>query len=330
MVNADIKVSVVLLIYMVEKYLPKCIESAINQTYRNIEILLAVTNGKDKCMDICREYEERDNRIKVVEPLEKGRGPGRNAAMKKATGEYILFIDGDDWMGPTMIEKLLISAVKHNSDVAICGDTYEYENSDRTEILVSNLPEVFGREQFYKEILSRKSFGLEVWNKLYRFSLIKDIKFPDCIAEDRYWSVEVFENLEKISYVPSAEMHYVVRQDSGSRKPHNSEFSMKADIIMFSNILNHGYLKQEASNFLFISCYNAIHEAIHFGYFDYKGWEEIYRKMRGLAGSVVKYREARKQDKVKAIISGLGYHTFISFIRMSAKVKPAGIFDEKE
>lgn len=328
--NQDIKVSIVLLIYMVEKYLPKCIESAIKQTYKNIEIILAVTNGKDRCMDICREYEAKDDRVKVIESLEKGRGPGRNVAMKEATGEYILFIDGDDWMGSTMVEKLLTSAIKYDSDVAICGDIYEYENSDRTEKLISNLPEVFDRERLYKEILSRKSFGLEVWNKLYRFSLIKDIEFPNCIAEDRYWSVEAFERISKISYVPSAEMHYVVRQDSGSRKPHNSEISMKADAIMFDNILGHGYLKQEASNFLFISCYNAIYEALHFGYFDYEKWEEVYRKMRKLAGSVIKYGGTRKQDKVKAIVSRLGYHAFISFIQISEKIKPAGIYDESE
>ena len=136
------RVSVILLIYMVEAYLPKCIESAINQTYKDIEIILSVSEGPDRCVEICREYAAKDDRIKVVQRERKGRGPGRNFGMEAATGKYVFFIDGDDCMGETMVEKLVLAAKKHGADAVICGDQYEYENEPgRVEKHIAGLPE---------------------------------------------------------------------------------------------------------------------------------------------------------------------------------------------
>ena len=316
---------------MVEAYLPKCIESAINQTYKNIEIILSVSEGPDRCVEICHEYAKKDDRVIVVQRERKGRGPGRNFGMEAATGKYILFIDGDDYMGPTMVEKLVAVAEKHGADAAICGDQYEYENEPgKVEKHIASLPEVFGRKELYAEILSRKSFGLEVWNKLFRFDKVRDIAYIDEKAEDRFWSVKAYRRLDTITYVPECEFHYAVRADSGSRKPHNMEVSLKADRLLCKDIREDGYLIEECDYFMFTSCYNALYEALHFGYFEYDSWKEVYRELRENAATVQKSRMCRRQDRIKARIGRLGFHPLIWFMKLSMRIMPAGIYDPNE
>ncbi len=327
----DVKVSVILLIYMVEKYLPACIESAIGQTYKNLEIILSVSEGPDRCVEICEEYAAKDDRIVVVKREAKGRGPGRNFGMEAVTGKYVLFIDGDDRMGLTMVEDMLELAEKHRMDAVICGDEYEYENEpQKKEPHIAEMPEVCGREQLYATILSRKAFGLEVWNKMFLYEKIGDIPFPDVIAEDRFWSVQAFERLDKVGYVPKADFHYVVRGDSGSRKPHVMEASMKADQLMCDNIVSHGYLQRECAYFMFNSCYNALYEAIHFGYFEYGSWKEPYDRLRQCAKTVRSEKTCRKQDRIKAGIAMFGFHPLVWFMRLSMRLKPAGLYDDNE
>ena len=325
------RVSVILLIYMVEAYLPKCIESAINQTYKDIEIILSVGEGPDRCVEICREYAAKDDRIKVVQRERKGRGPGRNFGMEAATGKYVLFIDGDDCMGETMVEKLVLAAKKHGADAVICGDQYEYENEPgRVEKHIAGLPEVFGRKELYAEILSRKSFGLEVWNKMFLLEKIRDIAYLDETAEDRFWSVKAYRRLDTIAYVPSCEFHYAVRGNSGSRKPHVMEASMRADKLLCNDIRGNGYLKEECDYFMFTSCYNALYEALHFGYFEYGAWRETYEEFRRCASTVRKSGTVRRQDRIKANIGRAGFRPLIWFMKLSMRLKPAGLYDAAE
>ncbi len=325
------KVSVVILIYMVEEYVEKCIKSVCNQTFNELEIILAVRRGEDHSFEICERCAAGDTRIKIVDRQGKTRGQGRNEGMRVATGDYILFVDGDDWMEPTMIERLVSSIEEYQADAAICGDIYENEDDQKGGVKhIAALPKVFNRESFYRELLTRKTFGVEVWNKLYRFSKIKDIAFGDEQAEDRFWSNQVFERLDVFTYVPSAEFHYVIRGNSGSRKPHVMESSMQADCILVENIKKHGYLMQEASYYLFCSCYAAVYAALHFDYFSFDSCETTYETMKNLWKDVVRYPGARKQDKVKALLTGLGFHPLIWFVRTSIRLMPAGLFDETE
>ena len=326
----ECKVSIVILIYMVDRYLEKCIESVINQTYDNTEIILAVKRGDDSSYNICEKYASRYDNVIIVDRKYKARGLGRNEGMEIATGDYILFIDGDDWMEPTMVESMVTSIIKNDADAVVCGDIYEYDDSDKQVIHIADLPEVFGRKELYKEILSRKSFGVEVWNKMYKLAIVKGIQFGEEQAEDRFWSAKVFENIDIISYIPSPKFHYIIRGDSASRKPHIMESSLEADCILVDNIKSHGYLEKEASCFLFNSCIAALYAAIHFGYFDYKSFDEVYCKMKCLYRDVLKYKESRGQDRLKAFVTGIGYHPLVWFLRGYLKLSGAGIYDDND
>lgn len=130
-------ISVIVPIYNVEKYVKKCIESIINQTYRNIEIILVDDGSIDKSGEICDEYSFRDNRIKVLHQRNRGPAAARKEGVLLATGKYIGYVDGDDWIEPDMYKNLLDYACRYDVDVVESGviDSWNDEEKKRTSYL---------------------------------------------------------------------------------------------------------------------------------------------------------------------------------------------------
>ena len=118
---SDLKVSIIITCYNVEKYLSKCIESVINQTYRNLEIIVIDDGSRDKSGYICDYYEGQDDRIRLVHQNNSGPGNARNVGIEMATGDYIGFVDGDDYIEPDMVERMISGIVQNDCDIAaIC------------------------------------------------------------------------------------------------------------------------------------------------------------------------------------------------------------------
>lgn len=115
----DYKVSVIIPVYKVEKYLDRCMESVVRQTYKNIEIILVDDGSPDNCPQMCDEWAKKDNRIKIIHKKNSGQADARNQGMKISTGEYICFVDSDDYIDRTEIEKCINNAVRNSSDVVI-------------------------------------------------------------------------------------------------------------------------------------------------------------------------------------------------------------------
>ena len=118
------RISIIVPIYNVEKYLPRCIESLMGQTYKNIEIILVNDGSTDNCRHICNDYKKRDNRIIVFHQKNAGVSNARNTGLKVASGQFVGFCDPDDWVESKMYEEMLAAINKKNADIAICG--YEY------------------------------------------------------------------------------------------------------------------------------------------------------------------------------------------------------------
>ena len=126
-------ISIIVPIYNVEKYLPQCLDSLISQTYRDIEIILVDDGSPDKCPEICDAYAKKDARIKVVHQINGGVSSARNTGLKASRGEYIGFVDPDDWVAPEMYEKMMEALADHKADLAICG--YQYCHADGSMIV---------------------------------------------------------------------------------------------------------------------------------------------------------------------------------------------------
>ena len=133
------KISVIIPVYKVEKYLNKCVESVINQTYKNLEILLVDDGSPDKCPEMCDAWAKKDSRIKVIHKQNGGVADARNIGIENATGKYIAFIDSDDYLNKTMYQKLFEKITTTNSDICMCGFINVYEDGCEKQFKELNL-----------------------------------------------------------------------------------------------------------------------------------------------------------------------------------------------
>ena len=210
------KLSIIIPIYNVEDFLPQCLDSVINQTHPNLEIILVNDGSTDSCGEIGEEYAAKDPRIKVIHKENGGLSDARNAGLKIATGDFISFIDSDDFVAVDFCEKLLETLLENTADVAEC-DFLAFENDRDLEKFSTDTKEkieVFETEAAL-ELLMKEYFKQTVWNKLYRREVLGDFEFPvGKINEDEFWTYKVFGNAKKIVKIP--DVLYFYRQQEGS------------------------------------------------------------------------------------------------------------------
>ena len=221
------KVSVIVPIYQVEKYLRKCIDSIINQTYKNLEIILVDDGSPDLCGKICDEYAEKDVRIKVIHKENGGLSDARNAGLDIACGDYIVFVDSDDYIAHDMIEKLYESLVNNDADMALCSFEYVDEDGNiiKKEGFTSPIKnEVLSKKEMLCKLLENKHWYYSIaCNKLYKNNLMQDIRFPkEKIHEDEFIAHKSIGMCETISCIQEPLYFYVQRDNSIMGKGYNA------------------------------------------------------------------------------------------------------------
>lgn len=196
------KISVIVPIYNVEKYLQRCIESIVYQSYSNLEIILVDDGSVDSCPEICDRYKICDSRIKVIHKENGGLSSARNAGISVATGKYISFVDSDDWIHVDAMKYLLELLKKYNADFSMAENARVH---NRNEMVSNNAYEetVFTKEDFIKKILK---YGTQenvqyAWAKLYKKELFSNIKYPvGLTSEDIPVTFEITCISKKIAY----------------------------------------------------------------------------------------------------------------------------------
>lgn len=171
-------ISIIVPVYNSEQHLVRCIESILNQTYTNIEVILVDDGSKDKSGDVCNYYESLDQRVSALHIENSGVSIARNAGLDKALGQYIGFCDADDFYDPTMIEELLAELIHTKSDIAICGYTNIYESGKKMESLLGK-DNTFNSEKLMYSIISDDNIGGFVWNKLFSSRIVKNVAFNE-------------------------------------------------------------------------------------------------------------------------------------------------------
>ncbi len=166
----DPKVSIVVAIYKSEAFLPKLINSLINQTYKNIEIILIDDGSPDRSGSICDQYKEKDSRIKVVHETNNGCCAARNAGINLATGEYLVIVDGDDWLAPDCVEYLLNIAISTKSDMALTDNIFTSRNQE--QINFNDKIEIWSPEEATKKLIY-PYMEIGPWNKIYKIDVLK-------------------------------------------------------------------------------------------------------------------------------------------------------------
>ncbi|MHB8131495.1 MAG: glycosyltransferase family 2 protein, partial [Mobilitalea sp.] len=216
------KVSVIIPIYNVEKFIHRCVESIITQTYHNLEIILVEHGSTDKCPEICDEYARKNPRIKVIHRANEGASDAKNAGLKVFTGEYVYFLDSDDYVEKTLIEITLANAVATSADLVL----FNYNKIDELDNLLTRVKVRAGiyetgertrLEYIVNNLLQYKS-AWEVGNRLFKADLIRNnsLVFWDnkLITEDLGFSMNFSLHAGKISCIPDTLYYYNIRKDS--------------------------------------------------------------------------------------------------------------------
>jgi len=222
----DPKVSIIVPIFNVENYLGRCIDSILNQSYNNLELILVNDASTDGSKDICDRYKEKHENVKVIHRPKSGgsASKARNDGLNMATGNYVAFVDSDDWIHPKMVETLLKVLTENKTKVAEC-DIYEtdhYEIITLSEDLKQHIT-IENRLDAFKRIINSQRFSVCV--RLYEYDLIKDIRFPEnVISEDVYFTLELIKRLDNLVRIDLPLYYYYMTPNSVTRKTYSLKY----------------------------------------------------------------------------------------------------------
>lgn len=242
------KVSIIVPVYNVEKYLSECLDSLISQTLSDIEIICVNDGSKDSSLEILEKYAQKDKRIVVINQENSGVSTARNTGMKCANGEYIGFIDSDDWIDSDFYEKLYNSAKNNNADIAVAS-IIRYRKIEQ-KYRVKYIKEIVFTDLQDKISACSVPRICYVWNKLYRKELIQDDLFtPNVYFEDVIWLPNIIKKANKVVTVDGTNYYYRVNNNSivkrPSKKKQQDNYYAKKKMVEFFNENNLKLTKKE-------------------------------------------------------------------------------------
>ena len=249
------RISIIVPVFNVEKYIERCVKSIENQSYRNLEIILVDDESPDRCPQICDEYAKRDERIKVLHKKNGGLSDARNAGLDVATGEYIAFVDSDDWVETDFIETLYRNAESENADISIIGCTLVWDNGRKKQLSNEDEYYLFDKETAIRELLKQKKFYCMTCQKMYKRKIFDTVRFPvGKLYEDVAVSLPTFLRAEKVVVCGKSGYNYYQRSDSIV----NSKFDSRKlyfldcckEIITYSDLHNKKYDKEAHTFYL--------------------------------------------------------------------------------
>lgn len=218
-------ISVIVPVYNVEQYLSICIDSIINQSYRNIEIIIIDDGSTDRCSLICDEYSKVDDRITVIHQKNQGLSAARNSGINIAKGRYIVFVDSDDYIDENAIDIMYTNMISNNADLVICNYRAVYENDEfcYTNDISSN---IWTKYDFWGNCYNVEltAFCVVAWNKLYKAEIFKTLRYPvgKC-HEDEFVIDKIINNCENICILSKQLYFYRIRKNSIT----SNEYSIK-------------------------------------------------------------------------------------------------------
>lgn len=212
-----VKVSVIVPVYKVEKYIQRCVDSILSQTLKQIELILVDDGSPDNCPLICDQYAGKDSRVKVIHQNNMGVSSARNAGLSIAVGEYVGFVDADDYVDICMFEKLYECAVKQNCLISCCNLNYIDENGN-IERFDSDGFDIIKSEQLFAIMFNTNlHLRMGVWNKIYNHKLLSDVIFDNSqhMSEDLLFLLKVIFKTDKIGYLKEG-LYYYLRHRQGA------------------------------------------------------------------------------------------------------------------
>ncbi|GGH81658.1 glycosyltransferase involved in cell wall biosynthesis [Pullulanibacillus pueri] len=212
------KVSIVVPIYKVERYLEKCVSSLLNQTYKNIEVLLVDDGSPDRCGELAETFALKDQRVRVFHKKNGGLSDARNYGLKYVTGDYVMFVDSDDWLDEGIVEEMVTHLKRYQADIVQTAFYYAYDDyllfDDRYHS-EQDLPTLLDQKTVMLELVKNERVKNFAWGKLYRTNLLKGLPFKKGVLfEDVFWAHQVMDRVDRYLILHRPYYYYYQRKDS--------------------------------------------------------------------------------------------------------------------
>lgn len=305
-------ISVVVPVYNVEKYITKCVDSIIDQTYTNLEIILVDDGSPDKCGEICDKYAKTDKRIKVIHKKNGGLSDARNAGIVNSKGKYITFIDSDDYIDSNYVELLYKTIIENDADISIASHRVLYNKKQIDKS--TNKEFCTNSEEILEKILYDDGVDLSSWGKLYKIELFNDIKFPvGRVYEDSATTYKLVDLSEKIAVCSKAVYNYVIRNNSISN---NSFTKKKLDLIIstkeMTDFVKKKYpdLEKAANRRLMYSYLSTLSQLAMSKKKFPNQQKEIMAYIKNNRFNILKDKKVPKRDKVAIITTIFGFKAY--------------------
>lgn len=301
-------ISVIVPVYKVEPYLHRCADSILAQTFKKFELILVDDGSPDNCPQICDEYSEKDNRVKVIHKANGGLGSARNAGLDIAVGEYLAFVDSDDYIGPTMLEKMLNSLEGENADICICGfQRFGELNSNVKTTAFAEYTVISGEEALGGLFSNNYILFTIACNKLLKRQLFNTLRFPEGkLYEDGYAAFRYLYEAKKVVCLKESFYFYRIRQGSITTTENHDRiidsFSAETDAVDFlrSSGLRALMLKAQKRYLLALVAalrrYNPSREEIS------EQFKEVHKEYRRQFRGLLLHPDISGKEKVVAVL----------------------------
>lgn len=253
-------ISVIVPVYNVSPFVEKCIKSIVEQNYKELEIIIVDDGSTDDSVKKCEKVQKNDNRIKIIKKKNGGLSDARNVGLKVANGEYVTFVDSDDYISPKLVSLLYKNIKKTNSQISVCDPVHvfnnkKYEFKDETEVKEYNSLDAI------EEMLYQTSFLVSAWGKMYRRELFSGIEFPvGKLFEDSAIMYKLFEKADKVVYSNAKYYVYVHRENSITTKAFSNR---DLDILSITKEIEQHYssnpiLAKAAISYRLAACFRVL------------------------------------------------------------------------
>lgn len=305
-------ITVIVPVYMVEKYIDKCVQSIQAQTYNNLEIFLVDDGSKDHCGSICDMYAKKDPRIKVLHKTNGGLSDARNAALDVCSGAYIVFVDSDDFVSEYYIENLLKAALKFHADLAISWFEAVVEGQEQvSNSKPLNLDEVEELDpvECLKRLFYQEGIETTAWGKIYKRKLFEEIRYPvGKLYEDIPVTYQLIKSANSVAVIKNTDYYYLQRNNSIQYQKFDIR---KLDAIYhWESVLedidiNYPQLKTSSRCRYFGSLCNILFQINDDKYEQEK--DILWDKLKDCRRLVLKDRKCKRRTTIAALLSYVGY-----------------------
>ena len=321
-------ISVIIPVYNVEKYIDRCIESIIKQTYKELEIILVDDGSTDNSGVICDKWKVKDERIKVLHQTNQGLGPARNLGLDIACGEWVSFIDSDDWIEPETYKYMVEACFEFNCEIATCGRKNVSSKKVFEYVFCSEQNHVFDRKNAIRHYLLQNMMNMSACDKLFKRKLFDDIRFPaGYTSEDIVPIYNVLKRIDRICLTGKPFYNYFYREGSLSRSNFNKKLlgtyiypnQVKKDIAnCYPDLI-------EEANSFFYGMTITVFRAMRASGYKKNEFDDIYMSFKNNKEVIIKNRYLKKWQKLYVVLAIYKMDRVLDFIYCLIKKIKRGV-----